>query len=208
MLPVNMRFDPSIDISLLPEVYNPSDDSYLLLKCVDVVPGETLLEMGCGAGLVALHAAKAGAKVTAVDVSPHAVECTRRNAARNDLRVEVLRSDLFEKVAGSYDIIAFNPPYLPEDSRTSSWIERGWSGGREGSEVAVRFMEEAWRHLAPRGKVYLILSSLGGLISVLQASRNRYSSELLEERHMFFESIYGYRFSPVFLETGQAREKL
>lgn len=189
-----MKFDSSIDIEVEDEVYNPSDDSYLLLKCLEVSPGETLLEMGTGTGLIALHAAKLGAKVTAVDVNPRAVECARRNAARNGIRLEVIRSDLFEKVTGLYEVIAFNPPYLPGKASSTSWVEKAWAGGEEGSELAVRFLDKAWRHLAPGGRVYMVLSSVGGLMSLLKAARERYESDMLEEKHMFFESIYVYRF--------------
>ena len=51
--------------------------------------------MGCGSGLLALHMAKAGAEVAAVDVDERAVANTLRNAASNGLRLTVLRSDLF-----------------------------------------------------------------------------------------------------------------
>ena len=189
-----MKFDTSIDIEVEEDVYNPSDDSYLLLDCVEVAPGESLLEMGTGSGLIALHAAKLGAKVTAADVNPRAVECARRNAARNGIRIEVVRSDLFEKVTGLFDVIAFNPPYLPGTASSTSWVEKAWAGGEEGSEMSLRFLESAWKHLAPGGRIFMVLSSVGGLMSLLKAARERYESEMLEEKHMFFESIYAYRF--------------
>ncbi len=189
-----MKVDGSIDIEVDDEVYNPSDDSYLLLRCVEVSPGQSFLEMGAGTGLVALHAAKLGAKVTAADVNPKAVECTRRNAARNGIRLEVVRSDLFEKVTGIFDVIAFNPPYLPGTASSTSWVEKAWAGGEEGSEMALEFLANAWRHLAPGGRIFMVLSSVGGLMSLLKGARERYESEMLEEKHMFFESIYAYRF--------------
>lgn len=188
-----MKLDQTIDIDCTKEVYSPSDDSYLLLKVIDPRPGEAFLEVGSGTGIVSIHAAKAGAKVTAVDLNPHAVECTRRNAHRNDVRIEVTTSDLFQNVKGEFDIIAFNPPYLPGSTRTTSWIERSWAGGQEGSEVAQKFLEDAWKHLAPGGRIYMILSSAGGLMSVVRAAKERYESEMLEEQRMFFESIYAYR---------------
>jgi release factor glutamine methyltransferase len=190
-----VKLDASIEIDVLPEVYNPSDDSFLLLKVVDgVTSGKSFLEMGPGTGLLSIHAAKLGARVTAVDINPHAVECTIRNAARNGVRIDVIRSDLFEKVQGNYDVIVFNPPYLPGSASSTSWIERAWSGGDEGSEVAIRFLNEAWKHLSPGGSIFIILSSVGGLMSVLKSARERYDSEMLEEQHMFFESIYAYKF--------------
>lgn len=188
-----VRLDSSVDIVADEEVYNPSDDSFLLLRAIEVTPGETFLEMGTGSGIIAIHAAKAGAKVTAADINPMAVECAKRNAERNGLALEVVSSDLFENVHGAFDVIAFNPPYLPGAASSTSWIEKAWAGGGEGSETAVRFLEHAWRHLAPGGRVYMVLSSVGGLMSVLKAARERYVAEMIEEKHMFFESMYSYR---------------
>jgi release factor glutamine methyltransferase len=197
-----VKLDTSIEIDVGPEVYNPSDDSYLLLKVVDVNPEERFLEIGAGTGLLSIHAAKLGARVTAADVNPHAVECTKRNAAKNSVRIDTVKSDLFEKVQGNYDVIVFNPPYLPGATTSTSWIERAWSGGDEGSETAVKFLNDAWKHLSPGGRILIILSSVGGLMSVLKSARERYDSEMLEEQHMFFESIYAYRFR---LKTNMTR---
>lgn len=191
-----MRLDPTLEIDALPEVYNPSDDSYLLLNVVEVSPDESLLEVGMGTGLVAVHAAKLGAKVTAVDINPHAVDCTRRNAARNNVGLEIVHGDLFDKVPGSFDVIAFNPPYLPGETTSTTWIEKAWSGGEKGSEVTVRFLRDAWRHLNPGGRIYIILSSVGGLMLVLKAAKERYSAEMLVEQRMFFESVFAYKLEP------------
>lgn len=188
-----MKLDTSIDIVIDSEVYNPSDDSYLLLKVVDVREGERFLEMGSGSGLVAIHAAKAGAEVTAADINPHAVECTRRNALRNGVNVKAIQSDLFDAIPQSFDVIAFNPPYLAEENEPKSWIEKSWSGGSGGTDVSEAFLEQAARHLTPGGRIFIILSSLGGLRSLLRSARERYASTMLEEKHMFFESIFAYR---------------
>jgi release factor glutamine methyltransferase len=191
-----VRLDPTLEIDVSPDVYNPSDDSYLLLKVVEVPPDGSLLEMGTGTGLLAVHAAKLGAKVTAVDINPIAVDCARRNAARNKVRMETVHGDLFEKISGSFDVIAFNPPYLPGETTSTTWIEKAWSGGEEGSEVAVRFLRDAWRHLSPGGRIYMILSSAGGLMSVLKAAKEKYTAEMLIEQRMFFESIFAYKLEP------------
>lgn len=188
-----MILDTSIELDDMPEVYVPSDDTYLLLRTVRSPGGKRFLDMGCGTGIVGLHAAKSGATVVSADINPHAVECARRNAARNGLRLEVTQSDLFERITGNFDVIAFNPPYLPGETRSTSWVEKSWSGGEEGSEVTIRFLRDAWKHLSPGGEIYLVLSSLGGLMSVLKSAKERYETEMLEEKHMFFESVYAYR---------------
>ena len=66
-------------------------------------------------------------------------------------------------------------------------------GGADGSEVVVRFLEDAWRFLAPGGRIYIILSSFGSIRTVLRTAKERYEVEMVEERHMFFESILAYR---------------
>lgn len=189
-----MKVDTAIDIDIADQVYNPSDDSFLLVNVIEIRPGERVLDMGTGTGIAALHAAKAGAaKVTAVDINPNAVACARSNALKNGLKVEAVESDLFAKVEGLYDVITFNPPYLPEEGGPSSWMERAWSGGADGSDVVVRFLEDAWRFLAPGGRIYIILSSFGSIRTVLRMAKERYDIEMVEERHMFFESILAYR---------------
>ena len=188
-----MRLDTSLDFDYTEDVYNPSDDSYMLLKVVEVSSGESFLEMGSGTGLTAIHAAKAGAEVTASDISPKAVECTKRNAAKNGLRIKTIQSDLFHNLSGIFDVIAFNPPYLPGAANSTSWIERSWSGGGRGCETTVQFLGEAWKHLAPGGRIYLILSSLTGLTQVLKAAKDRYEVQLIDEKRIFFESLYAYR---------------
>ena len=190
-----VKVDTGIDIDIAPEVYNPSDDSFLLVNVLEVSPDERVLDVGTGTGIAALHAAKAGARVTAVDINPHAVACARSNALKNDLKVEVLQSDLFEKVVGLYNVITFNPPYLPDENAPSSWAERAWSGGADGAEVVVRFLEDAWRFLAPNGRIFIILSSFGSIRTVLRTAKERYDIEMVEEKHMFFESILAYRMS-------------
>lgn len=192
-----MKLDLSIDMDLLEEVYNPSDDSFLLLKVVEVGGGERFLEMGSGSGLIAIHAARAGATVTAVDVNPHAVECTRRNAMRNGEKVTVIESDLFDNVEGLFDVIAFNPPYLAVGETSTAWIERSWGGGPEGTDVSAAFLDEAWKYLAPGGRIYMILSSLSSLRTLLRKAKTHYTSSMVEEQRMFFESIFAYRFERV-----------
>ena len=76
-----------------------------------------VLDLGAGSGAIALACARAfpRARVDAVDVSPGALAVCRRNVRKLRLaaRVDVLRSDHFDSVAGRrYDIIVSNPPYV------------------------------------------------------------------------------------------------
>src|SRR2546425_12243378 len=106
-----MRRDPAIVVEERPTVYRPSDDSYLLLGAVSVAPGERFLEVGAGAGLVALHAARV-ANTVATDMNPDAVELICENAWRNHVPLWVVRTDLMAGVRAAVDAVAFHTPSL------------------------------------------------------------------------------------------------
>ncbi|HKM14182.1 MAG TPA: methyltransferase, partial [Candidatus Methanomethylophilaceae archaeon] len=97
-----MEYDPDISIMEDENVYPPSDDSIFLIRCLDVKPGESVLEMGCGSGIVSLHCAKMGAKVTAGDINSAAVELTKRNALSNNLKVDVVLTNVYESISGTF----------------------------------------------------------------------------------------------------------
>lgn len=72
----------------------------------ETVRGRRVLDLGCGSGLVAIAAAKAGAaSVLAADVDPYAVAATQVNAAQNGVVVEALHADLTEGPVPEVDLI-------------------------------------------------------------------------------------------------------
>jgi ribosomal RNA small subunit methyltransferase A len=150
---------------VFPDVYEPSDDSFLLARHLDARPEQGVLDMGTGCGLLGILAASKGGRITAVDVNPFAVECSRLNARVNGLseRFEARVSDLFQELGGErFDLIIFNPPYLPEEKgeATGGWLEKAWQGGPSGTEVVERFLNEVRDHLRCGGQVMMVLSSL------------------------------------------------
>jgi release factor glutamine methyltransferase len=181
-----MLVDLNILIRPCEEVYGPSDDTWLLINALEVIRDERVLEMGCGTGVVSLHMAKMGAKVTCVDINPRAVECTKWNASRNDLLVNAMESDLFQMVPGTFDLMVFNPPYLRGTSEHMQ--DLSWAGGPTGTETLHRFLEQTEGHLADGGRLVVVVSSLmhqGALDKVLKGFQVR---ELASMR-LFFEEL-------------------
>jgi len=158
-----------IVLELKPEVYEPLEDSELLAEAVEkeiVIARRILgngmisfLDLGCGSGLIAIVAAKAGVKVTAVDISKEAVELTERNAKSNNVLIECMRSDLLDSVNGKFDIIAFNAPYLPEEAKKGN---QSWAAG-ENLQIIRRAVEQVKGRLNPNGVLMMAISSLTGV---------------------------------------------
>jgi release factor glutamine methyltransferase len=167
---------PRVRLLTLPGVFAPISDSWLLARTVreHAGPGTRVLDVCTGSGVVGVAAALAGARVTSVDVSRRAVACARVNARLNGTRLDALRGDLLEPVAGrSFDVIASNPPYVPaeDDALPDSGPERAWDAGRDGRALLDRLLEEAPPLLAPGGVLLLVQSDLIGEDRTLRALR-------------------------------------
>ncbi|MCD6447750.1 MAG: methyltransferase, partial [Thermoplasmata archaeon] len=67
-----MEIDPSLKIKVFEGVYEPAEDSYLLIKAIEAEGRKKALDMGCGCGIIALHLAKNGCDVTAADINDKA----------------------------------------------------------------------------------------------------------------------------------------
>lgn len=154
----------NLTLLVLPTVYQPREDSFLLIKALSIKKGEKILEIGTGSGIIAIHCAKAKADVIAIDVNPHAVTCAKLNSVLNRVKLEVLKSDLFSNVPGKlkFDKIIFNPPYLPSNKK-DKFYDISYSGGKSGVEITNKFLREAKRHLKAKGEIYFMASSLAKL---------------------------------------------
>jgi 16S rRNA (guanine1207-N2)-methyltransferase len=86
----------------------------LLLEHLPLLSGRTVLDVGCGSGIIGLCAARAGAAtVDLVDASLAAVACARENLRCSGFAAgQVLPSDCLEAVSGKqYAVILTNPPF-------------------------------------------------------------------------------------------------
>ncbi|OPY33687.1 MAG: putative S-adenosylmethionine-dependent methyltransferase [Methanomassiliicoccales archaeon PtaU1.Bin124] len=189
-----MQRDRDILISCEPGVYTPAEDTLLMLGAVNISRDERVLEMGCGTGMVSVHCAKGGAVVTAADVNPEAVKCTKTNASRNDVLVNVVESDLFENIRGTFDLILFNPPYLRGEGRIME--DKAWAGGPNGTETLFRFLEAAVPHLDKNGRIIVIVSSDMDQAALDKVLRPFHVKELASMR-LFFEELRVLELRPV-----------
>lgn len=176
------------------EVYKPAEDTFLAAENLEVSEEEKVLELGTGCGLLALVAAKQGARVFATDINTEAVEIAEKNARKHDVseKIDFREGNLFEPVEGEeFDVIIFNPPYLPvsEAERTESELERAWDGGSDGRELIDRFLDEVRYHLKSGGRIYLVQSSLSGIDETIKRLEKDFQLSVDSEK-VSFEKIF------------------
>lgn len=120
------------------------------------------LDLCTGSGCLAILLALAfpQAMVDASDISEEAIEVARRNVSDYGLegRVELIASDLFERLAGRrYDLIIANPPYVSDESMARLPAEYrhepapALAGGKDGLDSVRRIVESAAPHLTESG---------------------------------------------------------
>ena len=121
-----------------------------------------VLDLCAGSGAIGLALANKDFDVTLSDVSPHAIRQIKRNAKHNGLNVRVLRSDMFDKIDGKYNIIVSNPPYITSaDCLTLSTDVlnndpiMALDGGADGLDFYRVIADNAHRFLLPDGVLYL-----------------------------------------------------
>jgi release factor glutamine methyltransferase len=128
----------------------------------------TVLDFGTGSGCIAIAlAAKClNANVTALDVSPEALDVAKQNAAKNNFsdKIQFLQGDGFAALPKEiqFDLIISNPPYIPTaeiatlEPEVRDFDPRGaLDGGADGLDFYRRFALEARKFLKPAGKIML-----------------------------------------------------
>ena len=174
------------------QVYTPAEDSFLLLRAAlrEVRPGDRVLEVGTGSGYIAAGLVDRAAMVVATDINPHAAASARARG------VEVVRTDMAAGISGPFDLILFNPPYLPTapEERIDDWLEYALDGGPTGRAVIERFIADAGRVLAPSGRILLLISSLTGPDEVrVVFTRHGFVSFIVDEEPLEGETLYVLR---------------
>jgi release factor glutamine methyltransferase len=165
-------------------VYVPQHDSWLLIDALtraSVSAGRHVLDLCTGSGVVAIAAAQQGAaSVTAFDICPRAVLCSRANATVVGVDVDVRLGGLTHALsAGPFDVVLCNPPYVPIGRRaasepipTSAGPATAWNGGEHGRDVLDPLCEWAWELLIDGGAMLLVQSGFSGVERSLASLRS------------------------------------
>jgi SAM-dependent methyltransferase len=115
------------------------------------------LEIGCGAGTIALVLARRVGRIIATDINPRALTMARMNAAVNGIEnVEFRAGDAFSPVASEvFDLVVSQPPFVarPPSARDTAYL----FGGLRGHEMSLRLLATMGAHLAPRGRAILLI---------------------------------------------------
>jgi len=177
-------------------IYEPAEDSYLLSETLEKEipilleenPGLKVLEVGSGSGFqlkTLLHLGVKKENIFGCDINPDAIlHC-------QNLGFNVIESDLFSNISDKFDLIIFNPPYLPKDKREDEESQLATTSGIKGSKLINKFLKKADSFLTPTGEIIILVSSLTKGIKW-----KKYQKELFATKKLFFEGLEVWKIKP------------
>ncbi|MCD6227527.1 methyltransferase [Candidatus Micrarchaeota archaeon] len=180
-------------------VYPPREDTFLMLKAIDklknkIMGNEKIIDMCCGTGILGIYASQYVKSVTFVDIYKNAIECAIENANLFNTTGKFIQSDLFDKINRNvkFDIILFNPPYLPtdEDTKINGPFNINLDGGPDGRRVIDKFLEQAPQYLSEKGKILMLDSSLDNTEKTIdKLAMHGFKIEIILSQSFFFEKL-------------------
>jgi release factor glutamine methyltransferase len=146
-------------------VLDPRPDTETLvewaLELLPDAPGHSVIDLGTGSGAIALalQHERPHALVSAVDASTDALAVAQANAVRLRLPVHFIHSHWLDEVAGVYDLIVSNPPYIRADDPHLAALEheplQALASGPDGLDDIRTLIAQAPAHLEPGGWLLL-----------------------------------------------------
>ncbi|WP_237274900.1 methyltransferase [Tenacibaculum ovolyticum] len=184
-----------ISVNIHPEVFPPhfTISTKILLDFLEGkdLKDKTLLELGCGSGIISLFCASKRAEVTASDINNIALKNLKEASIANGLPIEVIHSNLFDTISKThFDYIIINPPYYPKTPKNIK--EQAWFCGEN-----FEYFERLFKQLATEinfENIFMILSEDCNMLKIKNiALVNKLQLSCVLEKSVFLEKNFIYK---------------
>lgn len=139
----------TVQIASMPGVFSwehLDEGTRLLLESIEVAAGSTVLDVGCGTGIIGVTLAQVADRVLMTDDNLLAVRCAEESMRLNGLgNAQVQAADVYEGVEGKFDLICSNPPFHQQFEVSTN--------------VAQRIIREAGGLLNPGGRLCIVANA-------------------------------------------------
>lgn len=128
-----------------------------------------VLDFGCGYGPIGIYINKmTDASVDMIDVNNRATELAKKNAAQNQVNVNIFSSNIYENVTKKYDFIITNPPI------------------RVGNETLYKILIGAKEHLKDGGELWFVINKNQGAKTVMKNLEKYYNVRIVDKSKGFY----------------------
>jgi release factor glutamine methyltransferase len=188
-------FYKGINVRVMPGVFHPGFffSTKLLIEYISKFDFnfKKVLELGAGSGLISIYCARQNAKVTASDINPTAIKNIIKNAELNNVKLDVIESDMFDRIEiRKFDYIIINPPYFPKNPKNEE--ELAWFCGND-FQYFKKFFSQLKDYKTEATIVLMILSEDCDLQRITSiTNENHFSMNIVFQKRVFGENNYIY----------------
>jgi len=174
-------------------VYQPAEDSFIMLeeliKAIKKYKPKNVLDLGTGSGILGFEAAK-HCYVDAVDIDKESLDFVKERIKKERIKnVRVFYSNLFSNIKKKYDLIVFNPPYLPYNNPKEIFDKKIFYK----ENIIKKFLISAKKFLKKDGKILFCFSSFSNKEEIDRLLEDlNYKIIKLRKEKFFFEDFYVY----------------
>jgi len=183
----------TIDLDVYNNVFYPTSTTNTLLRNLRTSltsHPKTLLDLGCGCGVVSVVLGKISmstAKIYASDLSESAVMNAKHNARKHGISLDCRRGSLFEPWNDmKFDLIFCDVPGIAESiARKTTWYPPGipCDSGYDGTRGTLSVLDQAHEFLTPEGRLYFGVASLSSIEVIASQARKKFQCvEVLDEK--------------------------
>ncbi len=174
----------TVELEMNEKVFPPSEyGAQALANHVVINKGETVIDIGTGAGILAILAAQQGGKVYATDTDKDAVELTKKNAKRNDVKVQVAQGEHFASYKRKFDVIVANLPqeivHMKYQRAIGKKLTHSVSGGPNGNTHMLELLRRAKKHMHKKSRFYMCAYTLSDYLTTMEAMVHDYHTRLI-----------------------------
>jgi release factor glutamine methyltransferase len=176
-----------LDFIVSPDVLIPRPETELLvseaLNWIQNHPGQNrVVDVGTGSGCITVSLAQnmPSIHMSAIDISMPALKIAMRNAIDHQVisQISFIQSDLLSALAGPFDIICANLPYIPSTTLETLPVRlyepvSALDGGTDGLNFIRRLLVQSINHISPEGLLLFEIEAGQG-DAVLQLARDSY----------------------------------
>jgi release factor glutamine methyltransferase len=201
---------PKYNLREHPNVYEPSEDSFLFLDALEHemeflrrLQPKFAVEIGSGSGIVvtALTSVVNDCVYFATDVNPDACDATVETAELNGAAVSCVQMNLLSNFRDKFfDVVLFNPPYVVTDpsETVGRGLNRAWAGGLQGRQITNQVLHNLNTSLSEKGVCYMVLLKENNIDEIASLMcKNKFRTEIVIERKIRGEHLYVAKFSRI-----------
>ena len=175
-----------LELKITPLIFPPSAHGLCFAEHLIIHPGETVIDIGTGSGLLGILAAKLGGEVCVTDTDADAISVTHGNAMRNDVKITSSVGPFFAGFNDqTFDVIVANLPQeiLPPayQQTIGEKLTKTVHGGECGNECLLELFGLAKHHMRRSSRLYTLVSSLSDYQTTFEMIREQYRMKILYE---------------------------